>query len=66
MKKQEQKVLFEKVKEIMTIKYIICIFDKMYKEGEITKREHELLIKNCEEKLEDCYKKGGLLWKKEK
>ena len=32
----------------------------------ITKREHELLIKGCKEKLEDCCKKGGLLWKKEK
>ena len=59
-------MLFEKVKEIMTIKYIICIFDKMYKKGDFTKKEYELLVKNCEKKLEDCYKKGGSLWKKEK
>ena len=66
MRSKKKDKLFESVKEAMTIKYVMYLMDKLYKEEKITKREHELLIKGCKEKLEDCFKKGGLLWKKEK
>ena len=66
MRSKKKDKLFESVKEAMTIKYVMYLMDKLYKEEKITKREHKLLIKGCKEKLEDCCKKGGLLWKKEK
>ena len=66
MRSKKKDKLFESVKEAMTIKYVMYLMDKLYKEEKITKREHNLLIKGCKEKLEDCCKKGGLLWKKEK
>ena len=66
MKSKRKDKLFENVKEAMTIKYIMYLMDKLYKEEKITKREHELLINGCKEKLEDYCIEGGLLWKKEK
>ena len=66
MRSKKKDKLFESVKEAMTIKYVMYLMDKLYKEEKITKWGHELLIKSCKEKLEDCCKKGGLLWKKEK
>ena len=66
MRSKKKDKLFESVKEAMTIKYVMYLMDKLYKEEKITKWDHELLIKSCKEKLEDCCKKGGLLWKKEK
>ena len=66
MRNKKKDKLFESVKEAMTIKYVMYLMDKLYKEEKITKGEHELLINSCKEKLEDCCIKGGLLWKKEK
>ena len=66
MRSKKKDKLFESVKEAMTIKYVMYLMDKLYKEEKITKREHELLINGCKEKLDDCCIKGGLLWKKEK
>ena len=66
MNNKKKDKLFESVKEAMSIKYVMYLMDKLYKEEKITKREHELLINGFKEKLEDCCKKGGLLWKKEK
>ena len=66
MRSKNKDKLFESVKEAMTIKYVMYLIDKLYKEEKITKGEHELLINGCKEKLEDCCIKGGLLWKKEK
>ena len=66
MRNKKKDKLFESVKEAMTIKYVMYLMDKLYKEEKITKEEHELLIKGCKGKLDDYCIKGGLLWKKEK
>lgn len=36
------------IQEILNIKYVEVLMDKLYKEELITTKEHELLIKQCE------------------
>ena len=57
--------LLEKVREIISIKYIMVVVDKLYRDKLISVKEHELMIKKLEQELDKCYEKGGLLWKKE-
>ena len=66
MNKREKDRLTKIVREIMSIKYMMVIIDKLYRKEVITMDEHERMIKACKKEIDMWSKKGGLLWKKEK
>ena len=66
MNKRDKDRLTKIVREIMSIKYMMIIIDKLYRKEVITMDEHERMIKACKKEIDTWSKKGGLLWKKEK
>ena len=53
------------IQEILNIKYVEVLMDKLYKEELITTKEHELLIKKCEKELKEKIKEMEALNGKE-
>ena len=53
------------IQEILNIKYVEVLMDKLYKEELITTKEHELLIKKCEKELKKKIKEMEVLNGKE-
>ena len=57
---------FKTIQEVFSLNYVKVLFKQFLEEGLLTKGEYELLIKNCDEKIDKILEKGGLKWKKEK
>lgn len=53
------------IQEILNIKYVEVLMDKLYKEELITTKEHELLITQCEKELKEKIKEMEVLNGKE-
>ncbi len=53
------------IQEILNIKYVEVLMDKLYKEKLITTKEHELLITQCEKELKEKIKEMEVLNGKE-
>ena len=53
------------IQEILNIKYVEVLMDKLYKEELLTTKEHELLIKQCEKELNEKIKEMEVLNGKE-
>lgn len=53
------------IQEIINIKYVEVLMDKLYNEELITTKEHELLIKQCEKELNEKIKEMEVLNGKE-
>ena len=53
------------IQEILNIKYVEVLMDKLYKEELITAKEHELLITQCEKELKEKIKEMEVLNGKE-
>lgn len=49
------------IQEIINIKYVEVLMDKLYKEELITTKEHELLILQCEKELKKKIKEWEAL-----
>ena len=53
------------IQEILNIKYVEVLMDKLYKEELITTKEHEILITQCEKELKEKIKEMEVLNAKE-
>jgi hypothetical protein len=53
------------IQEILNIKYVEVLMDKLYKEELITTKEHEILITQCEKELKEKIKEMEVLNGKE-
>ena len=53
------------IQEVLNIKYVEVLMDKLYKEELITTKEHELLITQCEKELKEKIKEMEVLNEKE-
>ena len=49
------------IQEIINIKYVEVLMDKLYKKELITTKEHELLISQCEKELKKKIKEWEVL-----
>lgn len=49
------------IQEILNIKYVEVLMDKLYKEELITTKEHEILITQCEKELKEKIKEMEVL-----
>ena len=49
------------IQEILNIKYAEVLMEKLYKKDLISKREYELIIKNCRERINNCINKKEVL-----
>ena len=48
------------------MKYVKVLFEKLYFDELITKKEYELSMRKCDEEINKILENGGLNWKKEK